>query len=149
MHIRHGDKGTEMKLVPTLNYLEAASALQNSMALELVQQGFVSTEDPSALSELNDALSAKPATYGRWVLHYSNLPRINSNGHQQLDVFTSIPRARLTQLWLLQLLLALECDAWIGTRSSNWNRMIDELRCIWVPKCSMPYVEVGNADLGI
>lgn len=27
-----------------------------------------------------------------------------------------------------QLLMALECDAWVGTRGSNWNRLIDELR---------------------
>ena len=148
MHIRHGDKGSEMKLVPTLRYLEAAASLQHSMALSLVQQGFVSTEDPGALAELNATVMQSPGAYERWALRYSDIPRINSNGLEQLKSFTNIPRARLTQLWLLQLLMALECDAWVGTRGSNWNKLIDQLRCVWVPKCSMPYVEVGNPTFG-
>lgn len=40
--------------------------------------------------------------------------------------------------------MALECDAWVGTRGSNWNRLIDELRCVWVPKCLHTYVDVGR-----
>jgi hypothetical protein len=24
------------------------------------------------------------------------------------------------------------------------GRLIDELRCVWVPKCALPYVEVGD-----
>ena len=43
--------------------------------------------------------------------------------------------------------MALECDAWVGTRGSNWNRLIDELRCVWVPKCAQPYVEVGEREV--
>ena len=147
MHIRHGDKASEMRLVPTLRYFEAAAALQHSMALALVQQGFVSTEDPDALIEINETISRTPGME-RWVIRYSDIPRINSNGLQQLNAFTNIPRGRLTQLWLLQLLLALECDAWVGTRGSNWNKLIDQLRCVWVPKCGMPYVEVGNPTFG-
>ncbi|PSC70120.1 hypothetical protein C2E20_6535 [Micractinium conductrix] len=44
---------------------------------------------------------------------------------------------------LLNMLVALECDAWVGTRGSNWDRMVDELRCVWVDKCNGPYVEAG------
>ncbi len=43
---------------------------------------------------------------------------------------------------LLQLLMSLEADAWAGTRGSNWNRLIDERRCVWVDKCPNAYVEV-------
>lgn len=49
---------------------------------------------------------------------------------------------------LLQLLMALEADAWVGTRGSNWNRLIDELRCVWVNKCAHVYVEVGDVRGG-
>ena len=45
---------------------------------------------------------------------------------------------------LLQLLLALECDAFVGWRASGWNRLIDALRCVWVPKCKHPYTDVGR-----
>jgi hypothetical protein len=56
----------------------------------------------------------------------------------------------MTRLYghLLQLTLALEADAWISTRGSNWSRLIDELRCVWVDKCQHPYVEVGDEPLG-
>jgi hypothetical protein len=50
----------------------------------------------------------------------------------------------LLHLHLLQLYMSLEADAWVGTRGSNWNRLIDELRCVWVPKCPNPYVDVGD-----
>ena len=148
VHIRHGDKWYEMALVPTQKYLDAAVRLQHEMALGLVQQIFVSTEDPAALVELNNTLMSQPQSFARWIVRYSELPRANSNGDNQLDVFSRLPRARLTQLWLLQLLMALECDAWVGTRKSNWNRLIDELRCVWVPKCGLPFVEVGPPHLG-
>ena len=46
---------------------------------------------------------------------------------QQLAQFGS--KTQLTIQWLSQLFLALECDMWLGTRNSNWNRLIDELRC--------------------
>ena len=51
----------------------------------------------------------------------------------------------MTQFWMLQLLMDLECDSFWGTRGSNWNRLIDELRCVWVDKCRLPYFEVGPA----
>ncbi len=64
-------------------------------------------------------------------------------------------RDRTTRFYghLPQLTLALEADAWIGTRGSNWNRLIDELRCGWVDKChggtsTNPFVEVGDEPLG-
>jgi hypothetical protein len=50
---------------------------------------------------------------------------------------------------LLQLLMSLEADAWVGTRGSNWNRLIDELRCVWVDKCPHAYLEVGGPVPGV
>jgi len=146
LHIRHGDKSTEMALVPSIKYLEAASTLQYDMSLSLIQQLFISTEDPDTIKELSTAIMGQP--YNRWTIYFNNIPRSNSNGDLQLDTFSNVPRARITQLWLLQLFMALECDAWVGTRKSNWNRLIDELRCIWVPKCGHPFIEVGSQDLG-
>jgi hypothetical protein len=45
---------------------------------------------------------------------------------------------------LLNLMVALECDGFIGTRGSNWNRLIDELRSTWAGKVAVPFVEVGD-----
>ena len=51
--------------------------------------------------------------------------------------------SNLMHMHIMQLMISLESDAVIGTLGSNWNRLIAELRCVWLPKCSTPYVEVG------
>ena len=44
------------------------------------------------------------------------------------------------------MVMSMEADAWVGTRGSNWNRLLDELRCIWVDKCGLSYTEVGTPE---
>ena len=45
-------------------------------------------------------------------------------------------------LWsLLNLQLALEADAWVGTLTSNWCRLIDELRSTVRCKAEFPYAD--------
>jgi hypothetical protein len=147
LHIRHGDKGTEMALVPTEAYLSAATALARAQPLALgAHRMFLSTEDPDAVAAVAAAVrgAVHDARTGAWTLAYWDVPRENSNGKSQLAKF-GLPRAQLTLVWWLQLLLALEADAWVGTRGSNWNRLIDELRCVWVAKCANIFVEVGDA----
>ena len=67
---------------------------------------------------------------------------MNDGPMQQLEHFGT--RTAITVEWLYQLYLALEADVWIGTRKSNWNRLIDEMRCTMVDKCDAVYVEVGQ-----
>lgn len=71
---------------------------------------------------------------------------MNSGPIHQLEKSArkGLGRSALTHTWILQLLMALECDAWVGTRNSNWNRLIDELRCTMLDKCHAPYLEVGR-----
>ena len=57
-------------------------------------------------------------------------------------------RGQTIHTHLIQLLMSLECDVWIGTRASNWNRLIDELRCTWIDKCNGLYIEVGDISEG-
>lgn len=41
----------------------------------------------------------------------------------------------------------LACDcAQVTSRGSNWDRLIDELRCVWVAKCAYPFVEIGEEE---
>jgi hypothetical protein len=75
---------------------------------------------------------------------FSDIRRANVGPLAQVLALGKTQAGLTTRTHLLQLLLALEADAWIGTRGSNWNRLIDELRCIWVEKCRQPYVEVGT-----
>ena len=145
LHIRHGDKGSEMKLVPTEAYLEAAARLVKMHPMALAPRGiFMSTEDPEAPVLAGQLLAGAPG-FAHWSMAWYDVPRANSNGPEQLSQF-SLPRGVLSRIWLLQILLALECDAWVGTRGSNWNRVIDELRCVWVPKCQNVFEEVGDFE---
>jgi hypothetical protein len=114
LHVRHGDKGTEMTLAADEAYFAAAEALVLLNPMGLVRAAFISTEDPATLA------AASQERRG-WAMMWYELPRINSNGHDQI---ARLPLAKgfLTRAWLLQLLMALECDAWVGTRGSNWNR---------------------------
>ena len=70
-----------------------------------------------------------------WVMYLSKLQRMNTGPSEQLAKFG---RTGLSVQWLYQLFLALECDVWIGTRNSNWNRLIDEMRCaLLTTSCSL------------
>ncbi len=92
---------------------------------------FLSTEDPQIIREA--------ANLTGYDVYYSEIPRENSNGHGQMHLSSN-----LMHMHILQLMTASrESDAVVGTLGSNWNRLIAELRCIWVPKCGHPYVEVG------
>ena len=136
IHIRHGDKKREMNLVPTSRYWWAAEDLVTMHPFGYRNIGFLSTEDPESVSETM-------AHNGSFRFLWWDVLRDNSNGPDQL-MKLGLRRGELTMIWWLQLFIALEADAWVGTRGSNWNRLIDELRCVWVPKCQNVYVEVGD-----
>lgn len=151
MHVRHGDKSVDMRLVPGSEFFAAAERLvkvnnRNGYA----RGGFISTEDPAVLEEARklSGSSAEPGSpLASWAWTWVDVPRDNSNGATQLAKFKdALPAGKLTRIWLLNLLIALECDAWLGTLGSNWNRLIDELRCVWLPKCTQPYNELGSDD---
>jgi hypothetical protein len=133
-HVRHGDKGSEMALHPFEDYLREAERLYLQSPLALRRTMFVSTEDVGVIHEAaNNSMN--------WTAIFSDLPRDNSNGVKQMALADNIPHHHFVQL-----LMALECDAWVGTLRSNWNQLIAELRCVWVAKCANPYVELDKSD---
>jgi hypothetical protein len=139
-HIRHGDKHTEMKLVESERYFEAAQRLARHQPFSLGGRAyFVSSDDGDAI-EANRRL----AEGAGWGFVYSRLERMRGgfNSEAWAGMAGSV---RLPTLYaqLQQLLMSLEADAWVGTRASNGNRLIDELRCVWVDKCRQVYVDVG------
>jgi hypothetical protein len=140
-HIRHGDKGAEMPLVPTAAYVRAAEALFSVQSLMLRRVLLMTTDDPSAVG---DATAAGRET--GWTVLSTVMARV-SDASRPVDQLSATSREsgklRVMHLLLLQLSLALEADAWVHTLSSNWNRLVDELRCVWVGKCGLPAVELG------
>mmetsp|Transcript_12401 Transcript_12401/g.24936 ORF Transcript_12401/g.24936 Transcript_12401/m.24936 type:complete len:434 (-) Transcript_12401:1725-3026(-) len=144
LHVRHGDKSKEMTLIPFDQYVKAAEKLAKENPLYYKHTIFVSTEDPDVIfnaSLLGHITGTSPEN--QWTVFYSKIQRLNSGPMEQVNEFGA---SKMFIMWLTQLFLAMECDAFVGTRGSNWNRLIDELRCTMVPKCSNPYIEVGYPE---
>ena len=143
MHIRGGDKWKEMTLVPPLKYIATAVGLFENMPLSFSSRNiFVSSDYEAAIQEIQH--DAEEMGLSVIYSRISRLPR----GHE-LSVWTKQHnRLKMTHTYLLQLLMSLEADSWIGTRASNWNRLIDELRCVWVEKCHNQFTEVGDSYEG-
>jgi hypothetical protein len=142
-HIRGGDKHWEMQLVFAGRYVEAAINMTTSMPHAFGHSTLLITADDE--DAVQDAVHLGRSR-GFEVL-YSSITRL-PGGYDQGEWMKRDDQKQRLHEHLLQLTLALEADAWIGTRASNWNRLIDELRCVWVDKCLHPYVEVGGEFLG-
>jgi hypothetical protein len=143
VHMRRGDKNNEMRLPPTRDFVEAANELAARMPNSLGERTLLVTSD--------DTLSGQEARrLGEAIGFNVILPMQGAvpGGHTGAAWMQLKDRQTPFYIHLLKLTLALEADAWIGTRGSNWNRLIDELRCVWVDKCLLPYVEVGDEPLG-
>jgi hypothetical protein len=143
-HIRGGDKHFEMSLVSPSRFVDAAATLVEQMPFAFARHTLLVTADDQ--TAVNESLRLGKVR-GLSVIH-SKINDRPLGGHQQADFVQQGNRMTMFYEHLLQLTLALEADAWIGTRGSNWNRLIDELRCVWVDKCPHPYVEVGDEPLG-
>jgi hypothetical protein len=143
MHIRGGNKWKEMTLVPPSKYIDTAIELFENMPLSFSSRSiFVSADDETAIQEVRrDA-----ENMGLSVI-YSHIYR-QPRGQEMKVWIKQHNRLKMTHSHLLQLLMSLEADSWIGTRGSNWNRLIDKLRCVWVEKCPNQYTEVGDSYEG-
>ncbi|KAF3131927.1 mitochondrial inner membrane protein required for protein import [Orbilia oligospora] len=145
MHVRHGDKGSEMRLVPFNDYVVRAEKFSAENPLGNWKRAFLSTEDPNVIEQMKTMARITPFSYSgsnsRWTWYWTDIPRLNTGPETQLKEFGN--RTDLTIKWLLQLVMAIECDVFVGTRGSGWNRLIDSLRCIWLASCKQPFLEVG------
>lgn len=145
MHIRHGDKASEMTLLPVEDYVMAAERYSMMNPISSRKWAFVSSEDPTVFDEMKDIVSIKKThtvSNYEWNWFMSNINRKNDGPLQQLQLFPN--RTETTLSWLLEAFTAIECDGFIGTRNSNWNRIIDELRGTWGMSGKAPYLEVAS-----
>jgi hypothetical protein len=138
-HIRHGDKYKEMDLIPSEKYAETFESMVRSAPNSFSRIFFVSSDDESAIETCRLMTEKLKMDY-----IYTRILRMEGGHHAaEWDKMKFGSQRKLILSHLLQLLMALEADAYIGTRSSNWNRLIDELRCVWVDKCQNSYIELG------
>jgi len=141
VNIRAGDKIDESILTPTEQIIDRAEALITSLPLSFSRVLFLTSDSAHEIQ--------KAIVYARRKqLHaiYSDVPRMKQ-GHNQADV-AQFWDVNVTIAVLMQLSMTAECDAWIGTRSSNWNRLIDLYRCVHARKCKQAFVEAGDTVVG-
>ena len=141
VNIRSGDKSLESRLSPTESFIDKALKLIESQPLAYTRTIYITSDN------LIEILKAKAYANSK-KLHviYSEVPRMK-NGHDanQVEHFWNY---NITLSVLMQLAITSECDAWIGTRSSNWNRIIDMRRCVVGKKCQHIFVEGGDTVPG-
>ena len=147
VHVRWGDKKDEMKLVPMIEYIQAIQQLLKEKPRNQVNI-LLATEDPTALDEFfnlaapymnqNDNDITTNQNWNVYVdqYYYDMIPyRINEyNGNPKMSKFLK-GKAGLKALG--SLLVCLEATDYILTTSSNWSRLINELRIsILNPRCN-------------
>eukprot|EP01059_Diplonema_ambulator_P008710 TRINITY_DN18390_c0_g1_i1.p1 TRINITY_DN18390_c0_g1~~TRINITY_DN18390_c0_g1_i1.p1 ORF type:complete len:481 (+),score=42.97 TRINITY_DN18390_c0_g1_i1:95-1537(+) len=134
MHVRHGDKYKEMKLVPLATYIEEARALRK-VEPDLVDI-FVSTEDPTVLQE------TKVYEAEGWRFHWTD--NFRSNDGSPNDYAMLVGPSMLGEISFTNLLIQEQlCTHWIGTDKSNWNRLINELR-LTTGSYGSPYIQINK-----
>lgn len=153
VHVRHGDKGLEMRLeqwaayaarVPRAAALMAGASTPAGAALPAAAVAgrpfapvLLTTDDPRVVAAA--AAAARHANATVAPLLYFDVPRApRGTLHGRGKLVAKLGDAIIHE-HLAQIIVTLEADAWIGTRESNIDRMQDELRCVWVPKCGDGY----------
>lgn len=141
IHIRHGDKEKEMSITPTELIIDKAAELIIKQPNSFSRTLFVTSDN------VDEIYKAKihAAKFNLPVI-YSRIPRM-IYGHDAANV-DSFWNSSITLSVLMQLSMTAECDAWIGTRSSNWNRIIDMYRCFDAHKCKQIFIEAGDTIPG-
>jgi hypothetical protein len=140
-HIRGGDKFIEMTLVPASEYIEAIQKLITTMPNSFSRVIYASGDDQASIDEARKLTEDAGMTF-----IYTLIPRVTGGHHISTWRDSSVEESYENGFYahLMQLFMTMEADTWVGTRGSNWNRLIDELRCVFVDKCQGIYVEVGK-----
>ncbi len=143
VHIRRGDKWREAEPVSDAAYSLAAETLRKTSAASrnpLTQEVFVSTEDAAALDYFTNHTS--------WGAHFVKDAKMlkSDSSIWSVEYAALIGPSRDMLGSLLNLQLALECGAWVGTLSSNWCRLIDQLRSTIGCKADLPFVDPAQPD---
>lgn len=138
LHLRYGDKYIESPLVPINTFLNAYWMLLDKHNVSK-NSVFISSDTSVSVEIIrNRILAVNPSCLVQFI------PRYQIGFHY--DHLTDSNNENKTIDFLSEIFTALKASAWIGTRFSNVDRMIDELRCTIVPKCNLPYVNIGSTQ---
>ena len=150
VHIRWGDKITEMKLIGVEKYIDSVHEILRRRGKGSPVHVYISTEDPRATREFRSKAPDDWHVYGdaqveelaglrpgnaseEFKSRLSRGEKAPPNHAVQSAVRT---KGRAGTQALASLVIAMEADDFVLTTASNWSRMIDELRKnVLDPRC--------------
>jgi len=143
VHVRRGDKWRENKPVPNEAYDGAAQRMLEGASGDtcrpLRRRLFVSSDDAAAVEYFRDETE--------WTVEVADLGIYKPNTTMSsVEYAQELGAAKDMFGSLLNLQLALECGGFVGTLSSNWCRLIDELRSTIGCKADAPFLDVAQGD---
>ena len=135
VHVRHGDKWVEVEPVDDNRYMKVVASLQAEAPKELglTHNIYLSTEDEDTVKSFQQ--------FSGWNVSFTHVQRFTDPHLSPQNIAGSIGRANEMLNSLVSLDLALQCDAFVMTLSSNWCRLIDELRATVRCKADRPFLD--------
>ena len=158
VHMRWGDKASEMKLVPTLEYIEAINDILRRRKSKNSRRWtpffamthrddrndddsvhiYLCTEDPLAVKHF---MLLKPKHWNVYLDQYyvATLPTRKKIGNVDIAhvIAAETFRGRTGLIALGSLLVAMEANDFVLTTASNWSRLMNEIRKnIINPRCN-------------
>lgn len=129
----------EARILPDTAFLCHAEALIALQPARLLRTVYLSTEDDETLAFFSAVTNLSVTS--------TNVSRSHAavaivQGAQALGIDTELADS------LVSLTYALQCDAFVGDLSSNWVRLIDELRSTVRCKAHVPFIDPSQ-PLGI
>jgi len=141
VNMRGGDKASEARPIAPERYVDRALALIEEAPLAYSRALFLTSDDPRAIARARVYASTRGL-----ASVYVDAPRMRyGNDEGGMAGFWSY---NVTLSVLLQLSMTAECAAWVGSRTSNWNRVIDMFRCTVAANCRGVFVEMEDDTRG-
>jgi len=136
MYVRHGDKWKEATLHNLSMYMNGIEEVSQKHNIKDI---YLNTDDPEVITEAKTS-----PRWARYKFHFMEWDRKNE---PPLDFVRQNNGEDIMRVSIADLFIQIQGDVFSGTRSSNWCRMIDELRKTG-GKARIPYFSPETAETG-
>ncbi|KAF9898748.1 hypothetical protein BX616_003658 [Lobosporangium transversale] len=116
IHVRHGDKGTESRLIPFYRYMTKAYEIHERTGVSNI---YLMTDDQKVIEATKN--------YPTFKIYYQIMPRTN-RGWEKDVTSGKVSREDQAKMFLKDLYSTTQCRHTIVTYSSNVGRLIGEIR---------------------
>ncbi|MED6111089.1 hypothetical protein PIB30_049233 [Stylosanthes scabra] len=118
MHVRMGDKACEMKVVEFEGYMELAHR---------IRRHFPNLNNIWLSTEMQEVIE-KTKRYPHWNFYYTNVTRQERANMSMANYEASLGRETSTNYPLVNFLMAVDSDFFVGALGSTWSFLIDGMR---------------------